>query len=68
MKALIHLGSDWNRTHDFEKEIITIDEIIELSKIYNKGVIIKTVDLEDYEVGDHKDIDMIATLYDDYIE
>jgi hypothetical protein len=68
MKALIHLASDWDRKWDFEKEITSIDELIELSKEHDKGIIIQTLEIEDYQIKDHKNIDMIVTLYNDYIE
>lgn len=62
MKVLIKKASDWD--YQEIKEINTLEELI---KIY-KSLIVETGDeLEPYLLPE-KDIDMVVTIYDDYIE
>jgi len=62
MKVLIKKASDWD--YQEIKEINTLEELIEIYK----SLIVETGDeLEPYLLPE-KDIDMVVTIYDDYIE
>lgn len=62
MKVLIKKASDWD--YQEIKEINTLEELI---KIYKSLIVETGNELEPYLLPE-KDIDMVVTIYDDYIE